>query len=275
MKEGENKYISLDPILKCAVFPKTVRKCSIRNHQHFDYELIYLIKGTYEYQHNDIHNALKPGCGFLIRPGDWHTDFLSKGTEYIAVNFVFRDNDSSILSEISDERLLYFKDRNRLLKNILLKLLAENSSADAFSFCLQKAYLLEMYWQTLRLLPRQVIPEELLEDEEKIRFQKALRSVFLENIYKFPSLKLLASRLYLSPRTLNNHCRDILGMSPVKAFMKVKMDYSLELITRTGMSIKEISVYLGFQNQYHFSKAFKRFFNYSPSFIRKKRKRLK
>lgn len=264
--------MNIEPVLKYVGYSKRGRNYSIPHHQHFDYELIYLINGTYEYLHNNTRNELETGAGFLIRPGDWHTDFLAENTEYITVNFVFRNDSLNVLRDVADERLLRFRDQDGLIKNILLKLLTENSSARPFSSLLQETYVLELYWQVLRLLPREAIPDALLEDEEKLRFQNKLHKVFLQHIHKFPSLELLAAQMYLSPRTLNNYCRNILGMSPVKAFMKAKMDYSLELVTCTAMSIKEISEYLGFQNPYHFSKVFRRFFNYSPTFVRTKHK---
>ena len=272
MDEYNNKCFNSIPVLKRAANCKYGKQTIIPRHQHFDYELIYVLDGSYKYQHNNINHYIKSQHGLLIRPGDWHTDFLSESSEHIGVNFIFRGEEPNFLQEISDERLLCFYDKKKIIKNILSKLLAENSSEDSFSIYLQTAYTLELYWQVLRLLSKDAIPQKLFIDEEKIRFQKKLKMVFLQNIHKFISLEIIASQLYLTPRTLHNYCHTIFGMSPVKAFMKAKMDYSMELLSQTEMSIEEISEYLGFQNPYHFSKAFKRFFNCNPSSIRQKHK---
>jgi AraC-like DNA-binding protein len=266
---NNNKHGNIEAVLKCTVHSHTGKKQIIPPHQHFDYEFIYLLKGTYNYQHNKNHFQLKPGCGFLVRPGDWHTDHLYSDTDYIAINFVLRTDKLNLLQNVKDENLLRFEDKKKTIKQTLQKLLAESASTEPFSTCLQEAYLLELYWTAIRLLPREIIPNELLGNEEKVRFQQKLQHIFHLNVHAFPSLEFFASQMHLSPRTLNNGCRNAFGISPVKAFMKTKMDYSLELITNSSMSIKEISEYLGFQNPYHFSKTFKRFFDHPPTKIRK------
>lgn len=261
--------IVLQRVLHCV--PR--RRMVITRHQHFAFELIYLLSGDYEYRHNELLLKLKGGEGVLIRPGDWHTDYISKNTNYIAVNFVLRDKHLSgyraLLQGQADESFLRYKDDDKIIKGILTKLLAENSRIDAFSTKLQQAHVLELFWRVLRRLPREALSEELLENEENVRFQEELQNFFLANIHKSPGLDKIASHLYLTPRTLSNRCRALLRMSPIKAFLKVKMDYSMKLLTETDMSVKEISEYLGFKNPYHFSSVFKRFFMHSPASFRK------
>lgn len=243
------------------------KKMTILRHQHFSFELLYLVSGSYKYQHNDLSLELKAGEGALVRPGDWHTDFLARDTVYMAVNFILRPE--IILKGNADERLLRYKDDDKLISGILSRMLAENSNQDAFSAPLKDSYALELFWQVMRLLPREVIAGELFEDEEARMFREAVESLSLSNIHDFLSLEKMAVALKLTPRTLNNRCRAYFHMSPVKTYMKVKLDYSMKLVTQTAMSIKEISEYLGFKNPYHFSITFKRFFRHSPEAFRK------
>ena len=266
MEDDKDKEpeIVLQRVLYCT--PK--RKMTISRHQHFSFELLYLVSGSYKYQHNELSLELKGGEGALIRPGDWHTDFLSRNTVYMAVNFVLRPD--AVLQGDTDVRLLRYKDNDKLISGILTKLLSENSNMDAFSSHLRESYALELFWQIMRKLPREVIGGELFENEESCNFREELQSLSLANIHNFLTLDEIASRLHITPRTLNNRCRAYLLMSPVKAFLKVKLDYSMKLVNQTTMSIKEISEYLGFKNPYHFSIAFKRFFRYSPESFRKK-----
>lgn len=250
-------------VLHCAIG----KKMTISRHQHFSFELLYLLSGSYKYQHNDLSLTLSPGEGALVRPGDWHTDFLSRDTVYVAVNFILRPE--TVLKRNADERLLRYKDDDQLVAGILSRMLAENSNSDAFSIPLRDSYAFELFWQVMRKLPREVIAVELFEDEEARAFREAVENLSLSNIHDFLSLEEMASAMKLTSRTLNNRCRSYFHMSPVKAYVKVKLDYSMKLVTQTAMSIKEISEYLGFKNPYHFSITFKRFFQYSPEAFRK------
>lgn len=260
---------SAEIVLQRVLYCTPEKKMTISRHQHFSFELLYLVSGSYGYQHNGMFLELQGGEGTLIRPGDWHTDYLSRNTVYMAVNFVLRPD--SVFKSDCDERLLIFKDDNdRLIHGILKNLMAENAGRDAFSAMLRDSYAPELFWHVMRRLPREIMKDELFEEEELRGFRESLEALALSNVHEFLDLEEMAVRLHLTPRTLNNRCRTCLHMSPVKAFMKIKLDYSMKLVKQTSMSIKEISEYLGFKNPYHFSIAFKRFFRYSPEYFRKK-----
>ena len=128
-----------------------------------------------------------------------------------------------------------------------------------------------MFWQIIRLLPIDMLSNDILEDAESTNFKKKLELIFQQHIHESLSLHQMAACLYVTPRTLSNYCHQFLGISPVRAFMKFKMEHAMQLISQTTMSIKEISEYLGFTNQYHFSKVFKRTYFTAPSLLRIKK----
>lgn len=63
--------------------------------------------------------------------------------------------------------------------------------------------------------------------------------------------------------------KDELGMSPKQYIMKRRLQRSLELLTKTDMSVKDISLSLGFCDQFHFSKKFQQAFRCTPTQYRK------
>lgn len=59
------------------------------------------------------------------------------------------------------------------------------------------------------------------------------------------------------------------GYTPMEYFQRVKLQKACTLLTDSNLSIKKISEFLGYANQYYFSNAFKIMFGLSPSEFRK------
>lgn len=57
--------------------------------------------------------------------------------------------------------------------------------------------------------------------------------------------------------------------TPMEYFQRVKLQKACTLLTDSNLSIKKISEFLGYANQYYFSKAFKDMFGLSPSEFKK------
>lgn len=266
--------MQLRPLLtRAGIFPGN-RQFTIPAHQHIDYELIYCTAGIYKCEHNGRSFELKPGDGLLNSPGDWHTDFLHNKVSYLVVNFILQGNKSDKIffpHAATMENQLVFTDRNDTVRLLMEKIISENKKPDQCSPPIQAALIQEMFWQIIRFLPKDMIAQDIFQNVEKSNFQHKLELIFQQHIHGSLDLQEMASHLNITPRTLNNHCQQFLGVSPVKAFLKFKMDYAMELVSKTDMSIKEISEYLGFANPYHFSKVFKKNFFTSPSKLRKKK----
>ena len=262
-----------EPIIRQVVTVCEKRSLTIPRHQHFDYEFIYLSAGKYEYLHNHCHLALQPGQGFLVRPGDWHIDYLFPDTRYTAVNFILKNHDAGLLREQIDERELVITDVDGDIARVLERLCRESDTADSFSTRLREIELRELYWLILRRLPRDTITAEVFRQEEDRQFARRIHRIAMQHIRQNISLPELAAAMRVSPRTLHNRCRELFGTSPLQAIMKIRMDHALELLSGTAMTIKDISNYLGFPNPYHFSKVFKRFFQLPPTACRKKNAR--
>ncbi len=58
--------------------------------------------------------------------------------------------------------------------------------------------------------------------------------------------------------------KEQIGIPPLKYFNKLKIETACYLLTENHMAIAEIARYLGFYDEYHFSKVFKRFIKSTP-----------
>lgn len=80
----------------------------------------------------------------------------------------------------------------------------------------------------------------------------------------------LASVCNKSPSQAERLFRAALGMPPYRYVLNRKMELACQLLTETGMSVKDISSYLSFEDEFYFSGLFRRKMGISPTQYRKK-----
>lgn len=78
------------------------------------------------------------------------------------------------------------------------------------------------------------------------------------------SLAQLAAKAKMSRSTFTRVFREKTGYPPVEYFLCLKVQRACELLETTDMSISQISRRLGYQDQYYFSRLFKKFMHLSP-----------
>lgn len=83
------------------------------------------------------------------------------------------------------------------------------------------------------------------------------------------SLDELAKSAGLSKKYFSRMFRKQVGVSPMEYQLKVRMNFAGFLLEDTGRTIKQIAFDTGYDDQYTFSRQFKKVFNVSPSIYRK------
>jgi len=84
----------------------------------------------------------------------------------------------------------------------------------------------------------------------------------------YPDIEMLASAFNVSSRTLRRQLA-ALGTSYQKILNKVRCQLAIEYLTKTDLSIEDISNLLGFSDVTNFRHAFKKWLNRTPSYYRK------
>ena len=92
------------------------------------------------------------------------------------------------------------------------------------------------------------------------------------NSDKSLSLQDIANQVNLSPSHLSFLFRNKTGFSPIEYFNHLKMQKACQYLLFTENRIKEISFELGINDQYYFSRLFKKVMGVSPEDYRKKRR---
>ncbi len=82
------------------------------------------------------------------------------------------------------------------------------------------------------------------------------------------TVKKLSKEIFLSPRQLQRHSNDWLGMGPDDYLMYHKFLYSVSLIQQERLSLTEVALKSGYYDQSHFIKEFKQYTDMTPGHYR-------
>lgn len=110
---------------------------------------------------------------------------------------------------------------------------------------------------------------ELLESiKQKDSLVNEIQQILVSCAGDYPDIEMLASAFKVSSRTLRRQLSN-LGTSYQKILNKVRCQLSIEYLTRTEISIEDISNLIGFSDVTNFRHAFKKWVGKTPSFYRK------
>lgn len=92
-----------------------------------------------------------------------------------------------------------------------------------------------------------------------------IKCLFEENLYATIELEEIAAKLNLSSSYVGDVFKSYTGMTPYQYFLHLKVNKAKEMLEAGELSIKEIAYTLAFEDQYYFSRLFKKKTGVSPS----------
>ncbi len=85
------------------------------------------------------------------------------------------------------------------------------------------------------------------------------------------SLDRIAQNMYLSPVYISKIFKEETGESPINYLIKIRLEKAKDMLSSpTPNSIKKIANDVGYEDAYHFSKLFKKYYGISPLYYRKR-----
>jgi AraC-like DNA-binding protein len=272
-------YEDFNPTVFFASKMRMTKQTSYHAHSDFT-ELTYILSGKSKYRINDIYYEVKAGDMIVCNPGVFHQNVLIEGEEP-AVEFCtgFRDFQFKNMAENTIElgELGHVVRLNASIKREVSRLcydmLAENEDNQIGKYFMLKAQLMQM----LMLLMREITESPTVtqkgcnfETYSKSYAVKRIINYLMENYEHKISLDQIAHNMYLSPVYISKIFKEETGESPINYLIKIRLEKAKEILEeRSDGSIKSIANEIGYDDVYHFSKLFKKYFGMSPQHYRK------
>lgn len=239
-------------------------------------EIMIPLSGTYRCALNGREVAIGRGEGLLIEPGDMHEDRVENRISLLCVIFAIAGasggeryhrllappNGTETTPERRIFRMAEAEDWVRLLRNRL----PETAGEAALRREEWSALGVALVWRAVEALHDR-LSAELLEQLGQTAFHREVARVFRERLNRPPSTDELARELGLSRRGLEVKFKRLLGATPARAYAAYRIGHARELLI-SGMAPKDVAWALGFANQSHFARVFKKYAGAKASTLR-------
>lgn len=267
-RPGAQRLLPLSAIFLVAHRVSLAEDFHYRPHQHTDHEVVHVRGGRYRCRVNGSEVEVPQGRLLVIGPGDWHEDFLAPRVALSSL--LFRLEVSAVGAGVSilrpglrpSQRVI---DADEELMSPMLELQASHGRAEESDSRLQDALAAVFVWRLVRRLPAAAVAEGLRDEPRQERFRRRLQRVMEARLHRSLPVAEMAAEMGMSASSLSSACRRYVGRAPAQAFLAAKIERAKALLRLDAMSVAEVADHLGFADQFHFSKVFKRFAGAPPS----------
>ena len=235
-----------------------------RNHYLFH----YIISGTGTLMADNAKGetqtySIKSGQGFLIFPGQITTYIADQNLpwEYVWIEFDgLRVKEALDLTELSVSTPVYHSHSKDLREQLMNEMLYIVHHAKESPFHLIGHLYLFLDYLTQSAKSKKLVQSSKMSDyyiKEAINY---IEQNFQNNI----TIEDIAAVCGINRSYFGKIFRNSIGRSPQEFLLNYRMVKATELLKLTSLSIAEIGSAVGYENQLHFSRAFKTIYGVSP-----------
>lgn len=270
---SENSNNQLFTIFDSVKYRKTN---SYRNHRHTQIELGYIVHGKGEYIIEQNSFDILQGDLFLVRPNEQHCvptivdDELVSFNIHISPLYLWRVLSDYV--EVGKLNCLVCSDidiptrirGNKSVLEIIDKLRFSFQNDDRFAV---RRLIIELFVQLCK-----DFPSTLSNDKHEMRTEDVRSSVyFIEKNISLPiTLDDIAKAGNMSRSHINEWFHRVVGMTPYEYLLVRRIEYAVELLRSSNITVLAISEACGFSNLSNFNKAFKKRTGITPQEYRRK-----
>lgn len=273
----------INPYIRLAMESRISAGHNIARRVIYDYELIYLEKGTFTFIYDDIPYRCKAGDVIFIRPGISHSFIIDLGeisqphihfdithrpqSEIIPISFKDLDKMSAIEREWIHEDYFSLRNQSPLIniqnKPDFLKSFYRIISGNSNDI-LKKSLLIEL----ISFIINDNF-SELLQSEKQLSIANQIKDYIDAGNGMGMTLDDFAKTFFYDKFYLERKFKEAFGLNLIEYRNKKRMELASHLLQRH--SVSEVSELIGYQSIYAFSRAYKNYFGYTPSEKRDKK----
>ena len=138
-------------------------------------------------------------------------------------------------------------------------------------------YLVQAQMIKILILLYRSIAEKPKDEVVGVPFESYSKSYVVQRIIQYlranysqhVSLDQIAQNMYLSPVYISKIFKEKTGDSPINYLIQIRLGKAKEMLEENRGSIRTIAAQVGYDDVYHFSKLFKKYYGVSPLYYRK------
>lgn len=251
-------------------------------HCHDFIEIVIILKGKGHFIINDEKVLVSEGNVLILNPGTYHRSIPDSPHTLTECYLAFTDVDfvnapRNFFPFFHGQKMLG-KLPERVKKEIYqlcCSIDRESQSRNPGRYFMLKAYLIQVICLLLRFDRQEEIADqhclagyEFKSPNKKYVVQQIMK--YMENHYKEKiSLDQIAENMYLSPFYISKLFKSETGDTPINYLISLRMEKAKELLDQNStLSIQEAAATVGYEDAYHFSKLFKKYYGLSPLYYK-------
>lgn len=249
-------------------------------HDHDFAEITYILSGKGRYLVDGKEYAVTAGDIIMCNPGVKHQNLQVNAKEPTVefftgfTDFHFKNMPKNSIAFRDNNYILHTSNETKQeISKHCYEMVAENESNQVGKYFMLKAHLM----QIMLLIIREITEVQdggqkgcNFESYNKSYAVKQIINYLNENYESKISLDQIAHNMYLSPVYVSKIFKEETGESPINYLIKIRLEKAKDILSISkGSSIKSVANRVGYEDVYHFSKLFKKYYGISPLYYKK------
>ena len=245
----------------------------VDRHWHHYIEILYIVKGSYQFEINLQNYILNEGDICILNSGDLHQiigeraktlhdvvlfdpciltfsyedEFQEECVGPLVNNMLFMP---SVFHKGTWEHDIIFSDVKKLMQTV-----SDKKESWYFNSKLLILDIVSRIYNAGLMLPTDNV--QSYEERQKIQHYKSVISYMEENYGKKITLQNLADTIPCNSQYLCRFFKDIAGVSPIQYLINLRLNRACYLLEHTSKSVLEVALDCGFENVSYFIRKFK------------------
>lgn len=227
-----------------------------------EFQFVYITegRGTFKMRHGEY--PITSGTGFIVFPGLWHwyAPDIETGWDEYWVGFKGEYAEALLSNEIlSKSRPTLDIGINSTIVHLFQELFEVGKREPP-------GFQPKLAGSLIRLLAHSLsFVQQKSHGSETERLVQKARMIMEDHVFNNLEMECISEQLGLSYTHFRSLFKDYSGQSPYQYYLNIKINKAKELLESGEHSVKEVAFDLGFENQYYFSRLFKKKTGVSPS----------
>lgn len=261
--ELQSRHLLLTELMvtRAGYFPEAFGHAEVRESLD-EYLIIYCVDGAGEFRLGDKSRAVDKGDVAFVFPDTAHA-YRAAATEPWTILWAhFRGSQAAALLEligVSPERPVITVGERLNVMAAFNEILTTLKSGYSLHYLIHASACLRHILSSIALLTTYASPTA----RRGLNVETSIEHM-LESLTHPGSLTDFAEQANMSASHFSHEFRKKTGYAPIDYFIRLKIQKACELLDTSEAKVGEISRYLGYQDQYYFSRIFKKIIGVSP-----------